>query len=80
MHNIQNEKIFKAVMKEIFRTNNPVEISYIIHVLAENNITAFDFDRHTSFAEGSIGAIQRRIMVADEDESMAQDILKELNI
>jgi len=67
-------------MKEIYRTNNPVELSYILHELAESGIQAFDLDRHTSMAEGSIGAIQRRIMVQDDDHAHALRILGQLEL
>tara|TARA_B100000686_G_C16715349_1_gene931650 strand:+ start:1422 stop:1625 length:204 start_codon:yes stop_codon:yes gene_type:complete len=67
-------------MKEIYRTNNPVELSYILHELAENGIQGFDFDRHTSMAEGSIGAIQRRLMVSDEDHAQAIQIIESLDL
>ena len=67
-------------MKEIFRTNNPVEISYVLHILAEHGIPAIELDRHTSMLEGSIGAIQRRIMVPDEDKDQALAIIKDANV
>jgi len=66
-------------VKELLRTNDPVKISYVIHLLSEHNIEAIELDRHTSFIEGSIGAIQRRIMVADDDLLTAQSVLKEID-
>lgn len=65
-------------MKELIRTNNVVEISYIHHILSENGIEAIELDQHTSFAEGSIGAIQRRIMVHDEDFDRAQMLIQDV--
>ena len=67
-------------MKEIHRTNNPVEIHFIVHKLNELGIQAFEFDQHTSVVEGSIGAIQRRIMVVDDEYDAAVSALKELDI
>ena len=54
-------------MKELMRTNDPVLLSWARTVLDEAGIMAFVFDRHTSVVEGSIGAIQQRIMVADDE-------------
>ncbi len=54
-------------MKEIVRANDPVLISWMISVLAEQGIEAFVLDAHTSVLEGTAGAIPRRLMVVDED-------------
>ncbi len=54
-------------MKEIVRTNDPVVISWMISVLAEQGIEAIVLDAHTSVLEGTAGAIPRRLMVIDED-------------
>ena len=54
-------------MKELFRTNDPVAISWVQAVLEDAGIAAVVLDAHTSVIEGSIGAIQRRVMVPDED-------------
>ncbi len=67
-------------MKEIYRSNNPVEISYIKHSLAEHGIKAIELDQYASAVEGSISAIQRRIMVVEKDLHMATRILKELDL
>ena len=67
-------------MKELLRTNNPVEISYVRHSLAQHNIESVELDHHTSLLEGSIGAIQRRIMVMDDDFDAATQILETLNL
>ncbi len=37
----------------------------------------FVFDTHASIVEGSIGAIQRRLSVAPEDEAQARRVLIE---
>ena len=54
-------------MKEILRTNDAVLLSWSQAVLAECGIDSVVLDMHTSVLEGSIAAIQRRLMVADED-------------
>lgn len=67
-------------MKEVFRSNNPIELSYLKHCLAENGIRAIELDQHTSIVEGSIGAIQRRIMVIDEDHDRAVKVIAEIDL
>ena len=64
-------------MKELLRTNDPVEISWVTTVLADFHIEPLVLDTHASVVEGSIGAIQRRIMVADEDYDAARRVLKD---
>lgn len=68
------------ILKELYRTNNPVEISYIRHEMAEHDIQIIELDHHTSIVEGSIGAIQRRIMVIDADFEDAKRILEDLSL
>jgi len=64
-------------LKELFRTNDPVLLSFATALLAEQRIEAVVLDGHTSILEGSIGAIQRRLMVRDEDLVRARRLLKE---
>lgn len=64
-------------MKELFRTNDPVLLSFATALLADERIEAVILDGHTSILEGSIGAIQRRLMVRDEDLALARRLLKE---
>jgi hypothetical protein len=64
-----------AYVKEILRTNDPVRISYASALLKEAGI-AFDvFDGHTSSLEGSVMAIQRRLVVLDDDADEARRLL-----
>jgi len=63
---------------ELARMNDPVLISYILSVLEEEGIEAVVLDEHTSILEGSIGAIQRRIMVLEEDLPGARQIIDDL--
>ncbi|MDF2366823.1 DUF2007 domain-containing protein [Sneathiella sp.] len=65
-------------MKELIRCNDPVLISYIVAILKDEGIDAVVLDEHTSILEGSIGAIQRRIMVIEEDHAAAQQILEDI--
>jgi hypothetical protein len=62
-------------MKELVRSNDPVRISFLTAYLAESGIEAVLIDLHTSVMEGSIGALQRRLMVIDDDYARAKDLL-----
>jgi ABC-type phosphate/phosphonate transport system ATPase subunit len=62
-------------MKEILRTGDPVQLSWVSALLAGENIEMVVLDTHMSFAEGSISAIPRRIMVANEDYEAALRLL-----
>ncbi|HYH17752.1 MAG TPA: DUF2007 domain-containing protein [Azospirillum sp.] len=64
-------------MKELLRTTDIVRLSWVSALLADAGIDAVVFDTHTSILEGSIGAIPRRLMVADADEAEARRVLRE---
>lgn len=64
-------------MKELLRTNDPVRLSFVEAILAAAGIESVVLDQHTSIVEGSIGAIQRRIMVAERDHARAKLLLAE---
>jgi hypothetical protein len=64
-------------MKELLRSNDPVRLSWAEALLAAAGIETVVADRHTSVVEGSIGAIQRRILVADRDLLRARALLAE---
>lgn len=64
-------------MKELLRTNDLVRLSWIEALLADAGIGCLVLDQHTSLTEGSIGAIQRRLMVEDRDHRRAQSLIAE---
>jgi Putative prokaryotic signal transducing protein len=64
-------------MKELLRSNDPVRLSWAEALLAAAGIESVTADRHTSVIEGSIGAIQRRILVAEKDLARARRLLAE---
>jgi hypothetical protein len=65
-------------MKELLRTNDPVALSWFTAVLADAGIDSVIFDTHASILDGSVAAIQRRIMVADADFARAERLLAEM--
>ena len=54
-------------MKELIRSNDLVEISWVMALLSDADIPARILDSNASVIEGSIGAIPRRIVVDDEN-------------
>jgi Putative prokaryotic signal transducing protein len=62
-------------MKELIRTNDPVRLSWLQALLAGAGIDSVILDTNTSIIEGSIGAIQRRLMVTAEDYRRASALL-----
>ena len=64
-------------MVELIRSNDPVLISWLMAALAEDGIEAVVLDQHASIIEGSISAIQRRVMVVNDDIGRAKRVLEE---
>ena len=64
-------------MKEVIRTNDPVTLSFARSLLEESGIESLLLDQHTSILEGSIGAIQQRLVVGDDNYLAARKLLAE---
>jgi len=64
-------------MVELIRTNDAVFLSWLLAQLAGEDIEAVVLDGHASVMEGSISAIQRRVMVIERDLYRAKGILAE---
>ncbi len=62
-------------MVELLRTNDAVRLAWRQALLADARIEAIVLDTHASVVQGSIGAIQRRLMVADDDLVLARRVL-----
>lgn len=62
-------------MAELVRTNDLGLISAIEALLGEADIPYQVTDRNMSILEGSIGAIQMRVLVRGEDETEARELL-----
>jgi hypothetical protein len=67
-------------MVELLRTNDPVLLSWLVALLADSKLHAVVLDTHTSVLEGSVGALPRRLMVADSDAEQALRILREADV
>lgn len=64
-------------MRELTRSNDLVWISWLTTYLADAGVESVVLDGHMSALEGSIIAIQRRIMVADADHAAAERLMAE---
>ena len=64
-------------MKELLRSKDLVNLSWIRSVFDEANILIFVMDEHMSVLEGSANAIQLRVMVSEEDHAQAMKILED---
>jgi hypothetical protein len=68
---LDGNKIEWAKMRELTRSNDPVRLSWLRALLADIGVESYVFDSHTASVEGSINAISRRLMVADDDFTQA---------
>jgi len=64
-------------MVELTRTNDAVLLSWLVYALAAEDIDAVVLDSFTSVMEGSISAIERRVMVPEDSLGKARIILHE---
>ena len=62
-------------MKELFRSNDAVYLSFAQAILKSERIETAVWDANMANVEGSLGALPRRLMVADEDFARAQKLL-----
>ncbi|HEX4184855.1 MAG TPA: DUF2007 domain-containing protein [Stellaceae bacterium] len=63
-------------MKELLRSNDTVRLSWLQALLEDSGISSLILDHHTSLVEGNIGAIPRRLMVAERDYRRAWALLE----
>ncbi len=64
-----------GVMVELLRSNDIVYLSFVSHVLNGEGIDHQLLDEYVSAVEGSINAIPRRIVVAEDMLKRAQNLL-----
>lgn len=67
-------------MIELLRTNDPVLVSFIASVLADAKIEHSVADSHMSVIDGSIGALQTRVLVAEGELGHARQLLAEAGV
>jgi hypothetical protein len=66
-----------ASMRIVVTSNDPVRLSFLMALLRDAGIGCVLLDAHVSAMEGSIGAIPRRLAVADDDGAQATRVLRE---
>jgi tRNA1(Val) A37 N6-methylase TrmN6 len=67
-------------LRELVRTNNAVLISAIEALLKGADIPHVVLDRHMSVLEGSLGILPRRILVDDEHQDLARQLLEDAGL
>ena len=65
-------------MKEVLRTNNLILISRVQSILNDAAIQYELLDSHASIIEGSINAIQKRIVVSNNDFIRSRKLIQYL--
>ena len=65
-------------MKEILRTNNLILISRVQSILNDAGIQNKLLDTHASNIEGNISAIQRRLVVSNDDFQQSQKLINDI--
>lgn len=67
-------------MKELVRANKPALLSFVQSLLRDAEIEFILTDEHASIMDGSIGALPKRILVADDDFDEARRIMIDADI
>jgi hypothetical protein len=62
-------------MKVLLVTNNLVRLNFLTLLLRDAGVESVILDSYTSYMEGSIGAIPRRLAVAGDDARRARRVL-----
>jgi hypothetical protein len=69
-----------GVLRELVRTNDLVLISAVGALLDGADIHHVVLDQNMSIVEGSLGLLQRRILVNDEDNRAARKLLTDAGL
>ncbi len=67
-------------MREIIRSNDPVLLGFAQVLLRDAGLEAVLMDQNMSVLEGSIGILQRRLMVASQDYEAARRVLTDSDL
>jgi Putative prokaryotic signal transducing protein len=67
-------------MREILRTNDAVLVSAVVALLDGAGIHNLVFDQNMSVLEGSLGVLPRRILVPDDRELIARQLLADAGL
>ena len=64
----------------LIRTMNPVTLSFAQAVLKDAGIESFLFDVNASVLDGSTIIVRKRLMIIDEDEAEARELMEAAGI
>ena len=67
-------------MKELFRSNDAVLLSFVQAILSDAGVAHQIADGNMSIMEGSLGVLPRRVLVLEDEWAQARRILKEANL
>ena len=67
-------------MTELMRTNDLVLLSFAAALLRDAGLSPIELDAHMSVLDGSIPALQRRLMVPDGEAERARRVLDEADL
>ncbi len=67
-------------MAELMRTNDPVLLTVIESLLADSGIPYQVADRNMSVMEGGINLFLKRVLVPDDQEETAREVLVEADL
>lgn len=67
-------------MKELFRSNDAVLLSFVDAILSDAGVTHQIVDGNMSILEGSLGVLPRRMLVAEDEFAQACRILKDADL
>jgi hypothetical protein len=65
---------------ELIRTNDVALISVVEGLLGEAEIPCHVADRHTSVLEGTLNFLQMRVLVPDDNEAEARELLTDAEL
>jgi hypothetical protein len=67
-------------MRELVRTNDMVLVSAIVALLDGAGIHHMVLDQNMSVLEGSLGVLPRRILVAEDQERTARQLMEDAGL
>lgn len=67
-------------MIELLRTNDLVVISFVESLMRDAGIACFVADQNMSIMEGSLGVLQRRVLVDADEVDAARKLLADAGI
>lgn len=67
-------------MKELFRTNDAVLLSFVDAILTDAGISHEIADANMSIMEGSLGVLPRRMLVAEDELAQARRVMEDADL